>query len=310
MGKKALVLVNAAARQGRTPIFSRRVARELLDEATRQGFELAPIKSPTADATPAAINEALAEHDPDRIVLVGGDGLIHRALPALVDAPISVGIVPAGTGNDFARGLGLPSRLKAAVRAAFSSEVTAVDTIAVKLDAGDGDEAATPVASVLTAGFSGYVNDRAERIKRYVKGSSRYTIAALAELSKLQPAAMRVAVDGEEIFNSDATMLAVGNTSFFGGGMKICPEASAVDGLIDVVIVGPVGRTELAFVLPSVFWGKHMNHRSVTSSKGLSVEIESELELWADGELLDFGGHKVCVNANSGSLKLLMNAAT
>jgi diacylglycerol kinase (ATP) len=208
-----------------------------------------------------------------RLVLAGGDGLIHLSLPALAETDVVLGIVPVGTGNDFARALGLPTKLNLAVTSALA-EPTKVDLIAT----GEGRWA----ASIVTGGFSGQVNARANRL-RFPPGQQRYTLATLLELAGLHTIGLTLDIDGtvEEL---QTTLFAIANTRFFGGGMAICPDASPRDGLLDITVVGPTSRRVLAWLLPSVFSGRHVNHPAVRTWRGHQVQVTTTAQLWADGE--------------------------
>lgn len=250
--------------------------------------------------------------DVARVVLCGGDGLIHRALPHLASTGVDVALVPVGSGNDFARAFGIGAeeavRLATAPANARASS-GGVDLIEIE------DDAAEPVelaASVLTAGYTGRVNATANNM-RFPPGSAKYTVAALREIGRLKPIDVRLALSDEfgnaqQVIEGPLTMFAIGNTSYFGGGMNICPSADATDGLLDVVTVGPIGRFEFARWLPRVFKGEHLNHPAVTVGRAARVRIESSEPLWADGESLAAGaGVQRChtVSARAGALQLL-----
>lgn len=213
----------------------------------------------------------------DRLVAVGGDGTVHLALQAVAGTSIVLGVVPAGTGNDFARAFGLKpgADLEAAVARALGPP-RAVDAIS------------TPrgwAATSVTGGFSADVNRRAEAM-RFPFGSSRYTAATLLTLPRLRTRPITITADGHPR-RFDATMVVAANTSFFGAGMAICPEADPGDGLLDVLVIGAVGRVELLRLFPKVFKGTHVTHPEVTQFRGRVVEIDGDgIELWSDGEPL------------------------
>jgi diacylglycerol kinase (ATP) len=213
-----------------------------------------------------------------RLVIAGGDGLIHHALPALACAEgVTVGIVPVGTGNDFARGLGLPTKVEPATEVALAAATSPVDLISVGPDDGW-------AASVVTGGFSGQVNARANRL-RFPPGQQRYTVATLLELHQLQTVDLRLDIDGEP-HELTSSLFAIANSRYFGGGMAICPDALPTDGLLDVTVIGPTSRFELARMLPTVFSGRHVDHRAVTTYRAKQVEVVTDVDLWADGEPL------------------------
>lgn len=212
----------------------------------------------------------------ERVVCAGGDGMVHLCAQGLAHTDVPVGIIPVGTGNDIARALGLPGDVDAAVDAALG------DPVALDLIEHDG----TYAVSVLTAGFSGDVNARANSLS-FPKGQQRYTLATLLELGRLKPRALLLDVDGER-HELEVSMLAVGNTAFFGGGMKICPDADPTDGVLEVVTVDAIGPARLARFLPTVFSGNHVDRPEVRVLRGRQVTITAlpPIEAWADGEFV------------------------
>lgn len=229
---------------------------------------------------PDDVASALERTQPDHVIAVGGDGLIHHALPALVGSTISLGIVSSGTGNDFARALGLPRRRSAAIKRAIGT-TTAIDLLSVTHAGG----AVSLVATVVTAGFSGKVNDTANR-RTFPRGQMKYTAASLTELGRLEPFLLST---GIEDLDGPCAFFAVANTRFFGGGMAIAPDADPRDGLLHVTVVGDVPAWQLALVLPSVFLGQHVRHRLVHQHVGKRMAIEQNQDVWADGERIGSG---------------------
>ena len=212
----------------------------------------------------------------DVLVAVGGDGMAHLALQAVCGAQTSFGLVPAGTGNDLARGLGLPLDVAAAV-ARLREPAVAVD--AVRTDAG------VWWACVLGAGFDAAVNDRANRMS-WPRGRRRYDLAVVAELRSYRPLPFVLHLDGERL-EAEAMLVALGNAPSYGGGMKVCPGAVMDDGLLDVMIVGPMSRTLFLRLFPKVFAGTHVAHPSVRVLRAASVTLEApSAGAYADGEPL------------------------
>lgn len=260
--------------------------------ASTAGVRLVDITGADAAGSRAAAAAAVTD-GATRLVVVGGDGLVHLGVQAVAGTGTVLGVVPVGTGNDFARGI--PGLADASVADAFRASLgppTAVD--AIRTEAGW-------VASVATAGFSGDVNDRANRL-RFPRGPSRYTIATLAELPALRHRTVSVRA-GADTFTGPAALIAVANTAWFGGGMQICPDADPTDGLLDVTIVADVGRLELLRFFRLVFSGRHLDHPAVRTLRGARVTVEADdLPLWGDGEPL--GTAPATLTAVPGALRL------
>lgn len=268
------VLVNAAAR--RTSARRRRAVERALAFAGRRAEFHQTERAEDIDAW----IDAQAEAGHERALIVGGDGLVHRAIQRAAPARLALGIVPTGTGNDFARALQLGTDAAAAVAAALIDPV-AIDALRV-----DGDRL---VASVITLGFSGDVNARANRL-RWPRGSLRYSVATMLELRRLGARPLRITLDDRTVLECDATILAIANTGYFGGGMWIAPPADPADGLLDICVIGRVRRFELLRVFPKVFRGSHAQHPAVSMHRARRVAIEAvhdePVEVWGDGEPL------------------------
>jgi YegS/Rv2252/BmrU family lipid kinase len=212
------------------------------------------------------------------VVAVGGDGTVHAAVQAVAGTAAALAVVPAGTGNDLARALRIPVDAGAAARAA--AEDLAAGTSRT-IDAGrTGDRW---WATVLCCGFDSAVSDRANRL-RWPKGRRRYDVAVLAELARLKPVELTMVLDGETQ-TLPVTLVAVGNTPWYGGGMKVCPAADPTDGLFDVTVVGASTRLQLMRTKPRLMLGTHVEHPMVSVHRAARVELSSlGATTYADGE--------------------------
>jgi diacylglycerol kinase (ATP) len=213
----------------------------------------------------------------EAVVAVGGDGLVHCALQALAGTDVALGIVPAGGGNDLAGALGLPSDPAAAVAVVTRGRTRTIDL--GRTDAGRW------WAGVLNAGFDSAVVARAERMPR-PRGRLRYDVATWLELVRLRPRPMRITLDGA-VVELDATLVAVGNSPRYGGGMLITPGAVLDDGLLHVTIAAAMTRRHLAGLKPRVRAGNHVHDILVEVRTAREVTLEApDLPAYADGELL------------------------
>lgn len=280
------VLGNPAARGGTGDV--ERVVDQL--RARRLDARLLEATSATVaeDAARAAVREGS-----ERIVAVGGDGLVRIALQAVAETEVVLGLVPQGTGNDFARAVGLLGG-------------TLDDHVARALDPGVPVDAMRTdhgwVASVATMGFAGDVTERANGL-RWPRGAQRYTVATLLQLPRLRTLRATIEVDGV-VHDADTTMLSIGNTPYFGGGMKTCPGVTPTDGKLEVVVIGDVGRGTFLRVFPKVFKGGHVHHPGVTvySCRAVTVASDDDVTMWADGD--ELGPLPVTCEAVSGAVRV------
>jgi diacylglycerol kinase (ATP) len=213
--------------------------------------------------------------DYDAVVAVGGDGMLHLVLQSVAGTGTPLGIVPAGSGNDFARILGLKAH--DAVAAADAIAAGTVRTV----DAGRVGE--RWFAGVLSSGFDSNVNERANRM-RWPRGAMRYNVAILAELRVFDAVPFRILLDGEPL-EREAMLVAVGNGTSYGGGMKVAPSALIDDGLLSVTVLGRLGKVEFLRVFPTVYKGTHVEHPAVSVHTARTVTLQApDVVAYADGE--------------------------
>jgi len=248
---------------------------------------------------------------PAGIVAVGGDGLVHLALNAALEHDLPIGVVPAGTGNDFARAVGVHA---STLDAAVSTIVAAMrhgDLPRVDLGQIDGGPA---FGCVLSIGFDATVNARANRFTR-LRGRARYPIAMLVELRRFSPLDCLITVDGVQRRHR-AMLIAIGNGSSYGGGMRICPSATVADEALDVTVVDEIGVAELLRLFPRVYTGRHMEHPKAHGYRGREVRVEfadgAVPPVFADGEPMSqyLASGSLAVTVRPRAVRLLTPALT
>ena len=232
------------------------------------------------------------------VVALGGDGLVGSCAEGLVGTGTVLAVVPAGNGNDFARSLGLhPKRPFLALECLREARVRAVDAVRA-----EGPGWKRHYVCVGGAGFDSEVNAYANTLTR-LRGATRYVVAVFRTLARFRPAEFTVRVDGDEQ-RVPAMMVAVANAPQYGGGMKVCPEASLDDGLLDVCVVRAMPRRTFMALFPRVFTGRHVTLPVVIMLRGQKVEIEAErpFHVYGDGERL--GSLPATFSAVAGALKV------
>ena len=278
-----VVAINPSASFGK----SRSVGPEVVARLRAAGHTVTSLEEPTFARLVEVAKREVARQ-PDALVVVGGDGMVSLGVNLLATTTVPLGIVPSGTGNDMARGLGIPvGDTHAAIDALVASlarPARAIDAGRIRhTDDATGEPKLTWFASVLSAGFDAIVNERANNL-RHPRGKSRYLVALVIELAKLRPIRYRLVLDGVETV-TDAALIAVGNNQSIGGGMRVTPNAIVDDGLFDVLVVTPLSRIAFLRVFPKVFAGTHLSHPAVTVHRAKTVRIEAEsVAAYADGE--------------------------
>jgi diacylglycerol kinase (ATP) len=272
VSRRIALLVNPTSGKGRGLREGRLAATRLREHGIRVDEVVG------SDAADAVVQARRAVSDGyDAIVAVGGDGMVHLVLQAVAGTGTPLAIVPAGSGNDFARALGLRPHDPAAA----ADEVASGDCRTVDLGRADG----TWYGGVLSSGFDSAVNERANAMA-WPRGRMRYNIAILAELRVFRAVPFRVHLDGE-VVEREAMLVAVGNGPSYGGGMRVTPAAVLDDGLLDVTVLARIGTVEFLRVFPSVYRGTHVRHPAVSTYRARSVRLEATgVVAYADGERL------------------------
>jgi len=266
-----LLLINPKSGNGR----GNKVGKLVKQELNAFGIEYIDVSADSAQQSQVNLKSKLGGSQKfEGLFLIGGDGTVNLAVQELVGSGLGIALIPAGTGNDFARTLDLklknPEQL---IKHYLSSRPSLIDV---------GQVGKKYFVDVLSTGFDSMVNERANAMKR-IKGRAKYNISILLVLSTFKPKSYRFSIDGFS-FESQAMLIAVSNGICYGGGMKVTPNAKIDDGLFDILILSPVSKFEFLKVFPKVFSGKHTTHPAVRISRARSVEIDSDAVAYADGE--------------------------
>lgn len=302
MLRDVTVLVNPAAGRGH----SRRIAGVAIAELRRLGLAVDVVVTASVDHCRAAAAAAVAAGC-SAVVVCGGDGAVAAVLPVLARSPVPLGVLAGGSGNDFARALGLPVRDAVAAARVVAQGSTGPVDLGRLCAAGVPDRW---FGTVVAAGFDARVNERMNSMT-WPRGRTRYHVALVRELASFRPIPYVLSVDGTEL-ECDAMLVAVGNTASYGGGMRICPDARVDDGLLDVTVVKSISRAKLVRLFPSVYPGRHVRRPEVLTFRGRSVLVCSRSPVsapsagviaYADGER--FGPLPVSVTAEPGALSVL-----
>jgi len=238
----------------------------------------------------------------DALIVVGGDGMVNLGANIVAQTDVPLGVVPTGTGNDVAAGLGMPTDDPSA---AIAQLLDALDRPPRVIDAArvrHGD-LSTWFVGVLSAGFDATVNERANLMTR-PRGRSRYVLALLRELATLKPIPYVVTVDGASV-GTEALLISVANNGSLGGGMRIVPHAELDDGLLDLFVVLPMSRLSFLRVFPKVFSGTHTELPVVSFRRATTVTLDAPGAVaYADGERI--GPLPVEVSIVPGALRVLV----
>ena len=271
-----LLVVNSKAGKGRAGRLAGKF--EILLKSNNLPYEI--INKATYEETFSEYRLSIASGKFEKVVAIGGDGLVNLCLQEVAEQNIGLSVIPAGTGNDFARAVG---SYRKSVNEIFnvvrSQEPTSIDLGLVT-----GAFGKRWYVQVLSTGFDALVNNLANRIN-WPRGQMKYTLATLLTLARFKPIPYELIIDDKH-FKQDFMLLSVANGETYGGGMRICPDASNSDGVFDILLVHPVSKIVLLSIFPKVFTGRHVPHPKIDIIRGKKVQLSAEATAFADGEFV------------------------
>lgn len=277
---QALVLLNTAAGRGHAR------QKQALVRAAAEAAGVAVASAATPQETEERARAAALAGCP-RVIAAGGDGTVHYVLNGVVGTGAALGIIPCGSGNDLANGLGIPPDVEAAAKLAFSGPPRAVDVCRLR---GEGPQAKERYYGCL-ASFG--VDSRANRIANEhagpLGGTALYIYALVRALAEFRVADVTITHDAGE-YRERIWLAVAANAPSYGGGMRIAPRARMADGRLDVCVVRRMSRLKLLWCFPEVYRGAHLSRAEVTyfQSSRARIEAERPLEIFADGEFLGY----------------------
>ncbi len=271
---KALVAINPKSGNGKGAQFGARLRRHFANSADEITF----VEARSREESLLEIENALDHQHFELLISVGGDGFVHDLLPLLLKFDLPVLVLPAGSGNDFARSLGTYNlKYEEALTLPITRPPSRID---VGIISHEGRE--TPFVQILSTGFDSVVNERANNFKM-ISGKNKYVIAVLAMVWKFRAIHFTITIDGIKQ-ERQAMLVCIANGSSYGAGMKIVPQAVDDDGLLNVMVVDQVNPLRLLMVFPRVFFGRHVNHPKVHFFTGSEITVTGKTKAYADGE--------------------------
>ena len=269
-----LLVANESAGKGK----ALQLATQFTDLLSQANQKFTLIIETSFEKTVEKLKTELSTNSYNKVIAVGGDGLVNLCIQHLAQSGIALGVIPAGTGNDFARAVGVNKMSMTQVFNLYTR------TDPVKIDLGHVKSSTNEMwfVQVLSTGFDAEVNSRANKIK-WPRGKSKYTIATVRTLARFKPINYKIDIDSRK-FDQSAMLFTVANGETYGGGMRICPGASNSDGIFEILLVRPVSRFVLLTIFPKVFKGNHISHRKIDTYRAKVVKISAPTSAYADGE--------------------------
>lgn len=220
----------------------------------------------------------------DYIIAAGGDGTLNEVINGVAAkaGKIQVGLLPLGTGNDFARTLELPSSIDDNIAILLSQQTTAIDLVRIKSDR------VRYLVNVSAGGFSGLVNEKLTPEVKDTWGPLAYVRSAAAALPEMHAYRANIVIDGAERLSIDLHNVIIANGRFVAGGLPVAPEADPRDGLFDVILIRKCSKPEMVFLAAQMLLGKHLASDAIIWRRAAKISIRSRPKMWfnADGELI------------------------
>jgi diacylglycerol kinase (ATP) len=219
------------------------------------------------------------------VVAVGGDGTLNEVVNGIARSDVDLATLPLGTGMDFVRTYGIPTKFDDAVRVALGGSTRTIDAGRVRYRTWDGEEAERWFANVGSVGMSGAVAQRANGMSKALGGKVTFFYALTRVFVEWQNTEVRVKLDDGERRGRMHDVV-VANGVWHGGGMKLAPDASPDDGFFDVVLIGDIGKLDFLTTAPKIYKGRHVAHAKVdvVRSKRVEVDADERLPIELEGE--------------------------
>lgn len=245
----------------------------------------------------------------DRVVAAGGDGTASEVVSGILSAGLGaraeLGLLPLGTGGDLARALAVPRGLEAAAACIACATPRPLDAGRVAYRDRAGRDASTFFVNVASLGMSGLVTELVEQAPKALGGRTAFLIGTLRALARYRAVPVRVRLDGAPLYEGPVALVAAANGRYFGGGMRIAPDARLDDGLLDAVVVPELPALRALRQLPRLYRGTHLGVDGVLHARGRLLEVEADTgaaRLEVDGEPL--GAAPARVELLAGALRL------
>jgi diacylglycerol kinase (ATP) len=213
------------------------------------------------------------------VAVLGGDGSVGLAANGLLGTGAALAVLPSGTADDFASSIGV-RKLDTAIRAIADANIVQIDV--ARVDAGATRRHYVAIAG---CGFDSEVNEAANAMRINLGATGTYVAALVKTLSRFSPAGFRIELD-DEVVEGPHMLVIVGNSISYGGGMKVTPDASIVDGWLDVCLLREMSKGAFIRAFPKVFRGTHVSHPAVRMARATRVRVEADrrVMVYADGE--------------------------
>jgi YegS/Rv2252/BmrU family lipid kinase len=276
MSSQTTFVINPAAGRGRVGQMLGRIESAIRQASQSPDVQIAITKSPGH-----GIEIARLTPPGSRVVAVGGDGTVHEVVRGIAGSDKAVGVIPIGSGNDFARMVGLRGlSLEAALRTALQGNIKTVDLGMVNNQ---------PYGASLGIGFDAAVARKALTAPTFLRGMPRYLYSIFAVLKELELPTLELIQEDRVVYQGPILLVALMNARTYAGGIPIVPDAVPNDGLVSAVVAGEFNRLGVVGILPKLLLGQHVHHPRVELFRGSEfiARFDRPVPAHSDGEPLE-----------------------
>jgi len=285
-GKGTLFVVNRAAAGGKTATVWPAIEEQLRSLGLTFDYRFTEAPNHATSLAREAVERGF-----ETVVAVGGDGTANEVVngliaPGAAKAGASLGVIITGRGSDLARTIGIPSNYTEACARLAGERTMTVDLGLVTFHQ-EGEQRQRYFVNVGGGGFDAEVAYRANRAPNFMGGTIPYLTSLVTTLLSYRNKSVELVLDDQEPIRKVVNSVVVANCQYFGGGMKVAPEADPNDGLFDVIVIGDIDKVEFLMTVPKVYDGTHITHPQVDTYRAKRVEVRSEedLLLQVEGEV-------------------------
>jgi YegS/Rv2252/BmrU family lipid kinase len=229
----------------------------------------------------------------ERVLVAGGDGTLNEVASGLLAAGLGayaqIGVLPLGTGGDFARSAGVPPQIDEAIAALTQTQARAIDAGRICYRDRDLNETTSHFVNVASFGISGLIDRFVNQASKRFGGRASYLAGTLKGIVRYRAVPVAVRVDGTLVHDGPLMVAAAANGCWFGGGMHVAPEAQLDDGLLDIVLIPEHPKAKLISKLPLLYSGRHLDDPICSFLRGSEIEAEAE----PGAALLDIDGESL-----------------
>ncbi len=210
--------------------------------------------------------------DGETIVVIGGDGTIHDVANGILlnDLDVTLGMISCGTGNDIVQNLNIPRNPVEAMKTILNGSITRMDVGQIALS----NNSTRYFLATTSFGFDAEVAVKSNTKSKWLPGGMNYIKEMLLALKNLRKFGVKIKIDGKKVPQEEFIAVAIGNGKWYGGGVKVCPEASVTDGLLDITLIKPTSRFEVIKSFHLLKTGRHQSHPCVEMYRAKKIDLE------------------------------------